>query len=92
MRFFFLITTLVYGLFFIGFNLGKTTEISLVVWNFEKAPTFFVVITAFILGILFTLPFLLITSSKKPQERKKPSDPAKIVEEPGKDKIQTVHS
>lgn len=82
LRFFLLIGFLVYVLFFIGFNLGKTMDVSVVVWTFQEAPTFFVLMTTFILGALFPVPFLLGKKKTPPSAASAPATPEKAHEKP----------
>lgn len=50
---------------FIGFNIENRSDISLVFMRFENVPIFISLFSAFLMGILVALPFMLISSFKQ---------------------------
>lgn len=62
-----LITTivcLVLLAFFAGFNLDNKCNVNLLFHTFQNVPVFFTIITSFVVGIVFTIPFAFIRRGK----------------------------
>lgn len=65
-RFVVLLALSFFALFFVGFNLGNTTSVSLVVVTLERVPVFFLAMVSFVLGFAAALPFFFTGRRSKP--------------------------
>jgi uncharacterized integral membrane protein len=74
-------------LLFIGFNIENECALSLGLYTFERVPVYLTVFISFMLGMLFSLPFVFI--KKKSQKAKsaktgeKPSETSEKLPEAG---------
>lgn len=50
--------------FFAGFNLDNKCNVNLLFHTFQNVPVFFTIITSFVVGIVFTIPFAFIRRGK----------------------------
>ena len=69
---------LIFALFlaFIVLNLPNACDVGLGFYTFEKTPVYITAMISFFLGMIFTIPILLVFKDKNPQKPKK--------EKPGK--------
>jgi len=58
-------------LVFITFNLDNRCDLSFGVVKFEQVPVFLSVFVSFVLGLICSLPFILLTKRKKGEKSKK---------------------
>jgi uncharacterized integral membrane protein len=68
-KLFFYLVLLGLILTFVGLNLGNTTDISFGFVSFEEVPVFMSLFIAFFIGVVFTLPVAIRSSSRKTQAR-----------------------
>jgi uncharacterized integral membrane protein len=68
-KLFFYLVLLGLILTFVGLNLGNTTDISFGFVSFEDVPVFMSLFIAFFIGVVFTLPVAIRSSSRKTQAR-----------------------
>ncbi|MFW5801340.1 MAG: LapA family protein [Spirochaeta sp.] len=52
-------------MFFIGYNLENTADISVVFYTFEDVPIFFSMFGSFLIGVIIMLPFVFGKPLKK---------------------------
>lgn len=78
-----LVLIVVFGILlgFIGFNLNNTCDLSLGFKVFEGVPVYLTVFASFMLGMVSSLPFLILGSLKKKMKKEKTPKPTK--EKPG---------
>lgn len=54
----------IFAVFFIGLNLSNLCTLSVVFYTFQNVPIYLVVLIAFLLGVVITIPFCLIDRQK----------------------------
>lgn len=69
------IACLVLITFFAGFNLDNKCNINLLFKNFENVPVFFTIMISFVLGIICTLPSVIMAKFPKKKNKKDSKNP-----------------
>jgi uncharacterized integral membrane protein len=59
---------------FIGFNLDNRCDVSFVFWEAQDIPVFLPIFTAFVLGLLCSIPFAVSIGRKRSKKKRSKGD------------------
>lgn len=63
------ILVLICTICFIGFNIDKTCDVSVIFYTFKNVPIFFTILISFVLGVLVTIPIMIVNFSKSKKSK-----------------------